>query len=171
MFPISIILLPFSRHPPCPHMLVCKTDNFLCMYKQRRESSSVGVWQYAELYVSTVWNLLSFFILCFGLYQENQTQTLTQLENVARSLQISCLLIPRVNKTLLMFLVSYCDCIVATVCLILHQYNKSEPTREAPGSKEITHSFMPQRSIAFLNKSVGLELARPCGVFMFKAEC
>lgn len=58
MFPISIILLPFSRHPPCPHMLVCKRDNFLCMHKQHRESSSVGVWQYAEFYVSTVWNLL-----------------------------------------------------------------------------------------------------------------
>lgn len=83
MFPISIILLPFSRHPPCSHMLVCKRDNFLCMYKQHRESSSVGVWQYAEFYASTVWNLLSFFILCFGLYQENYTQILTQLENAA----------------------------------------------------------------------------------------
>lgn len=172
MFPISIILLPFSRHPPCPHMLVCKRDNFLCMYKKRRESSSVGVWQYAEFYVSTVWNLLSFFILCFGLHQENYTQILTQLQNVAlaRSLQISCLLVPRVIKTHLMFLAGYWDCIVATLCLALHQYIKSGPKREALGSAEITHSSMQQRCTASLNKSVGLALARPCGMFMFKEE-
>lgn len=38
----------------------------------------------------------------------------------------------------------------------LHQYNKSEPTRQALGSTEITHSSMQQRRTASLNKSVGL---------------
>lgn len=70
-----------------------------------------------------------------------------------------------------MVLVSYCDCIVGTVCLALRQYNKSEPTREALGSKEITHSSMQQRCTASLDKSVGLAVARPCGVFMFMDKC
>lgn len=60
-----------QRTLPTPICLFVKGIIFYVCTSSAGEYYFVAAWQYKTFYVSTAWNLLSFFILCFRLYQKS----------------------------------------------------------------------------------------------------